>query len=251
MLLSRSPNYNDCISHNGQHATGHYDTKNQPEIDPAITRPTPINLFFHCGGYFATENGDGITAIFTAMLAVITVLLAFLAYDQGRTTRAQLRAYVVVSPKRAALDFDDHTVTVVAFTQNKGQTPAFKTQVLWDAKVMEYPMRVKLRYDGHPGDIDKPIPTFVCYPEADTITVKRITLTDSEIASIRGKTHALYAYGRVTYLDAFKDPQKAEFCACIDGEYFDIWMIEAKASQKRQHVPAPFKFTENNNTASF
>jgi hypothetical protein len=197
-----------------------------------------------------THNGF-VTAISTALLTYITYLLVNLGREDSKTQRAQLRAYVSVKPMRASLNLDDHLVHVLADSENTGQTPSFMTQVLWDVSVMEYPLTVRLRYQGDARDLTKPVPTFVLYPHQKSMSVKPYRLTDDDIAKIRAKTHALYAYGRITYLDAFKTEQWGEFCAYIDGETYDIWRAQARNSPDRQPVPAPFKFTQNNNTASF
>jgi hypothetical protein len=219
---------------------------------------TPIiNEVFGGEGYANFQNYSDtyplldwgtITAIATATIALFAI---FQYGESRRSSQRGLRAYVSSLPSRAALKYGDSEIVIIVETENTGRTPAFKTQVLWDVSVMEYPLTQTLVYHGHVEDIGKPVPTFVTYPGAKHMGIKSFELTAEILRQLRANTHALYAYGRVTYVDAFNDFQSGDFCAYIDGESLDVWLKDASASENRKPIAAPFKFTQNNNTASF
>jgi hypothetical protein len=128
-VLSLSPSYNECIRNNGQHSTEQYTTDGQQIVEGAIDNPTGPRLLLHCGSFFANKNGEAFTGLFTVALTLATFLLGYLAWDQGRTTRAQLRAYVFIKSAGVGLNKADGKVLAHLKFKNFGATPAFKLAV--------------------------------------------------------------------------------------------------------------------------
>jgi hypothetical protein len=188
----------------------------------------------------------------TAFATCVIAAYAILQYREFRkSSQRQLRAYVSALPKKMALGSDNRTITVLVMIQNMGPTPAFKTQCLWDVQVLDHPMKKPFRFHPHPEDKTKPIPSWVSYPNSEHMMPKPHVLTEADLANIQAGTHAIYAFGRITYVDAFRVGQEGEFCAYIDKGVLDIWWQQAQSTLDRQPIAAPFKFTEWNNTASF
>jgi hypothetical protein len=86
-----------------------------------------VGNLLDCEAVFAKENGEAITGIATVFLTLVTGLLVWMAYDQGRTTRAQLRAYVFI--KSANCGLMEQTVVARIKFKNFGVTPAYKVAV--------------------------------------------------------------------------------------------------------------------------
>jgi len=63
---------------------------------------TTIRAHLHCTERFADAHNALITAVATFLLTIVTLGLILGAVDQQKTTRAQLRAYLL--PERATID---------------------------------------------------------------------------------------------------------------------------------------------------
>ncbi len=104
--------------------TENYTSNGQLIVEGPIENPTFSRLLLHCGSFFANRNGEAFTGIFTIALTFATFLLGVLAWDQGQTTRAQLRAYLW----GRAIELNDFEVGKVPYAKivitNSGATAA-------------------------------------------------------------------------------------------------------------------------------
>ena len=135
-------NYNYCVGHNGQHATGQHDQNGSPIIEPAIDNPSSINLIVYCGGIYASDNGTGITALATVLLTIVTGLVGKLAWEQGETTRAQLRAYMYgeITDIKSFLPPNDVAILIDWKTPDKRQLRISKHMVRYSSLKYRCPM---------------------------------------------------------------------------------------------------------------
>lgn len=206
-----------------------------------------VGTITDCEAVFANENGNAITGIATILLGLITGLLVWIAYDQSRTSRAQLRAYVSALPQGMVLDKDGRTVIAIVQVKNVGQTPAFRAQTRSAIIVEKLPP--PKAFHLNPVDEGKVVPTFVMFPGGEHVNAPRKFLDGDELMKMDDGKHGLYMFGRVTYRDIFRAEQWTEFCAVLEKRDFKEWL--ATASTKRgEEIAARFKFTEGNNTAS-
>lgn len=147
-------------------------------------------------------------------IAAITAIIAFAAVIQWRETRItaerQLRAYVLNS---SASLYDGSTMpnaivnragqpAVVLIITNHGQTPAYQVnhwaEIEVAPRVNEERMSVP---SGHAS-----AQAFILGPSGTGTAMRWLgrPITPQEQAAIINGTYAIYAYGRVEYLDAFK-----------------------------------------------
>jgi hypothetical protein len=209
-----------------------------------------FSLLINCEAAFLNANGGAITGVASVLLAWITYLLVGLGREQGRTTRAQLRAYVSAIPEQAFFEADGRLGIIVQL-KNVGVTPAFETQCLWDWRVMPRPGRDEVEFNfTNPESV--PIATFVLYPDSGNKSVKRHMLTSAMLAQLEDG-YVIHAFGMVFYIDAFGEKQWGKFSGYMTKTEYDLWLYNYKSQPEgeRRPVAAPFKFTEGNNRASF
>lgn len=132
--------------------------KNQIQTDaPGKQEPKGLTLFFkrgaafHCTAQFIEGHNAVITAIATVLLTFVTGGLVWTGYQQIRTTRAQLRAYVFVTSR----DFtrqDDKDGKYVHHLKliNTGQTPAKMVQVVSTTRILDHPIDAKFDIQCQP-----------------------------------------------------------------------------------------------------
>ncbi|HVV64584.1 MAG TPA: hypothetical protein VHC42_03890 [Rhizomicrobium sp.] len=128
-LVALSPSYNSCIQNSGQHPTEQYTGDGQQIVEGPIDNPTGFRLALVCGSDFANRNGEAFTGLFTIALTVATFLLGLLAWDQGRTSKAQMRAYVAVEMAATVPPPDEFGLKARIDFKNYGQTPAYSFTV--------------------------------------------------------------------------------------------------------------------------
>jgi len=212
--LALSTNYNYCVSHGGQHATGQYDQKGMPIVEPPIDNPSPINLFVYCGGIFANENGSGVTALATALLFVTTGLLWWLARNQFVANRTQLSAFVFVEDVRPQFIVDPATRQPSDLTKprevsgwqfrplwrNSGetQTRGMTTHVDYEYRDRELPVGFKFK-DNYPYTAK-----MLLGPKNAAIGGSAKTFTVDEMRQVQAGTKFLYLWGWIKYEDIFQ-----------------------------------------------
>jgi hypothetical protein len=235
-----APSYKDCDA--DQQASYSEDEQNN-FFDQASS-------FIYCEGVYAQANNGAITAIATAFLTIITALLAWLAYEQSKTGRAQLRAYISANAIKAGILKDDKTIYVIVELRNTGQTPAFEFSDLGNLLVLPYPIAYHLNLTPEAETSQRPNPTYVFYPGAVHASVPSLTMTWEDAIKMKRDGYALYVFGRMDYKDVFGRPQWGEFCAAIEPKDFWAWIPIALEDRDRQAVKATFRFTKGNNRAS-
>lgn len=250
-LFASSANYNYCVGHNGQYEIEAQDPKGPPVVHEPISAPSFTRLVVFCGGVFAHDNGDGITAFGTVLLFLVTAILGGIAYRQFTTTRAQLRAYIALAPVEAALLADNCTIVVKVSMKNVGATPAFDFQQLGNIAIFPKGLKEHFQFKPVPEEADKARPNFVFYPTVEYPAAPRKKLSWEDLIKMDTGSFSLYVYGRVTFRDAFNREQWGEYCCVLEKSEFWDWARRAIAEPERQMVKATFKFTQGNNRASF
>jgi hypothetical protein len=219
--LALSANYNYCVGHNGQHYTGQYDQKGAPIVEPSIDNPSPVSLFVYCGGIYSNENGGGITALSTVLLTVVTVLLGYLAVEQGSTTRVQLRAYIVIKAVGLGTDGPDKPMVWVE-VKNIGSTPALNVSSRSQVDIFPFSKERNLTDTFTIPDLPLTNPIYAMQPGESLSGPARPaegrTFTPNELAeAAKGKNARMYVYGYATYTDAFGDNHETPFAASVNG----------------------------------
>jgi hypothetical protein len=149
------------------------------------------------------DYGVAITGIATICLAIITGWLVFVARDQSKTTRAQLRAYLAIerANRQGAHDFGSQFRFNLSF-KNCGQTPAYEGTCWAQVQAKECPLTSELT-----PSVIKTIGRF----ETPPTNTFHITQCSDEIAGIAadratdfndGKI-AFYIFGQVDFIDVF------------------------------------------------
>lgn len=245
-----SPSYRECEAN--------YRREIQSNPQGNTDQPVAFSFFdragtlFDCEAVFAKENGEAITGIATVLLTLVTGLLVWMAYDQGRTTRAQLRAYIQVLARGVILSDDGKKVRVFVDITNVGQTPAFNTQISWGINMFDHPLTQRLQMVTK----DAPTQEKVIYPGSGHAMGKEYLHLVEAIADLNASKSpvALYVYGRATYDDIFRREQTAEFCFFLDKEALNFWLHDAQNIKAMGGDPksatSNFKFGAFNNTAS-
>jgi hypothetical protein len=160
-----------------------------------------------------------VTGVATALLAIITALLACIASDQIKTTRAQLRAYVWVPESSINDVLGTVKVRATLKIQNSGQTPASEVTQWGRLGYGPYPLgQIIHQLEGGPESAFSsksylgPGGSLFLEPIADRL------YSPQEIASIKAKTGAIYVWGEIKYRDAFRRDQSTKFVLFKGGD---------------------------------
>jgi len=157
-------------------------------------------IVYRTARWFDVHNGT-VTGVATVLLAIITAWLVFVARDQSKTTRAQLRAYVGVTTRNTPNLIVGENQMFGIFITNYGNTPALKVKDWGDIRIKEYPLRSELpaltfRNDMIPVNPQQKVPI-----EFQMIAA----LSASELANIRNDIQRMYVYGKIEYFDVFDE----------------------------------------------
>jgi hypothetical protein len=142
--------------------------------------------------------------LFVFVTAVATATAAWYTRKQSESTadngRRQLRAYVF--PDQAKLIWQGTAKSTVAEIgiKNSGQTPAYRLSTTTAVVVGDFPLK---------GDLRTPLPDnhTVVPPNGSyalSVTMAQ-PLTGDQLKAIQKGTQAIYAFGEVSYLDAFDE----------------------------------------------
>jgi hypothetical protein len=201
--LAISKNYNYCVGHNGQYDTGKQDDEGHAIIVPPVSQPSAMSVFLRCGGVYAERNSSALAAPATAFLVLIASLLGYLAWDQARTKRGELRAYVLVGDSIIGNIVPGGMPTAVMTIKNSGRTPAFKVRVFPGNPIFA-PFT---NADSLPPTVTSvPGSTQICGPGADfqmQANDPRLVLDREMIAQLESGTHAIFVQPQIHYRDAF------------------------------------------------
>jgi hypothetical protein len=129
-----SPSYNECESSYSQEPSTNEQNNTQQRVPTASFRDT-VGNFLVCESVFANENGDAMTGVATVLLALVTGGLVFLAHEQSKTARAQLRAYVYLKEAVVGKPVDGKEWIIRLRIQNYGVTPAHHVTVKFEQSI--------------------------------------------------------------------------------------------------------------------
>jgi hypothetical protein len=172
---------------------------------------------------------DAIIAVLTFFLAIFTGLLVWVGARQERTTRQQMRAFVYLNngsivnvtnpenpqalpgykPTGAELGYPELGPLAILTITNSGSTPAYNV-VHWAG----------IAFDDFP--VPKSLPKRLMTPTAPTsilppngINTKNIRipspLDSQDVTGLRAGTKAIYIYGEITYMDAFRRKRRTDY----------------------------------------
>ena len=158
-------------------------------------------------------NDKAISAISTVVIATFTAALflaTFLLWFGGeRHSERQLRAYISFD-RGSVVDWEGTAPVILAVFKNFGQTPAYNVVYRVEAQASDIPLSQALTMT------DKAFQSSagVVGPTA-SLSIKQ-ALQNPPIAEIKkflvGPNKALYLFGRIDYVDAFKAPRWTTFC---------------------------------------
>jgi hypothetical protein len=167
---------------------------NNPDNGP---QSNPITTFWD----FVRGHKDEITAISTALLAIITGGLVIIAREQYITARRQLRAYVTGGPRFINSFTATSNVRCEIYLRNDGVTPAFNMRQRGSIDVFDERLPDDFRFP----DILLGWSAFIVVFPGDTFqgTVSRGNFSEGDIATIVGGEKRIYIWGEIIYDDTF------------------------------------------------
>jgi hypothetical protein len=202
--------FKQCYSNRAEQHRAQAKPENAPGVVVSVV--DELLWIMSCSGRVANQNGSGITALFTVVLAVSTSLLWWetrknsdAVLRQGAIIKLQQRAFVSGGGpmSRSKGDIDDVCMTI----ENYGHTPAFIKRIEWglcpeadfpvDEKVSDLIDRKQVRVE--PLDREDVLP-----PDAGTRPYRKARFRFSEH---RGEIF----FGRYIYEDVFGDPHHSTF----------------------------------------
>ena len=153
----------------------------------------------------SNDFGSAITALATVFLVYVTWRLVVLGRDQSITTRAQLRAYMFTeTSKMSNIRVDQFPVAEITI-KNVGQTPAYNVKVNSSGLVFD-------RFDNanrlQPlGALEETFGSEETLGAGAFRTLRvgnaNCQLDQARINKLSQQTHAIFAYGEITYSDTF------------------------------------------------
>jgi hypothetical protein len=156
-----------------------------------------------------------ITAIATATAAWYTRKESETAAENGRR---QLRAYVF--PDQANLIWEGTAKPTLAeiMIKNSGQTPAYRLSTVTAVVLGDFPLQGDLHVPPMP-DNHTVLPPTASY--ALSVPMGK-PLTDDQLKAIQKGTQAIYAFGEISYVDAFGECRITRYRFYYSGAGADI-----------------------------
>ena len=152
---------------------------------------------------FSSPALIGIAALLQAIGAIGTV---WLIYWQLRTSRRQLRAYVVVANAGIVTDGEETAPTAVVTIKNSGQTPAHDVVNVSGIAIGLFPPPPSLKLTISDNDFateGRSRQTLGSENTSISQTMAGRLLTDEEKQAIIEGTSAIYVFGEIRYTDVF------------------------------------------------
>lgn len=160
----------------------------------------------------------GIAAISGTAFGIVGVALVLLTFmEQRQTTRAELRAYLVLQPveMEKELVIDEQPIKLVMPVENTGATPANEFCVHWAWRITNERPNSDL-YDQYLG----PYRTWAGEHSFGPRQVKRVqaefNVDEMHRAQVLSGAMHLYFFGDIVYKDAFGEQRKTEFFYCYN-----------------------------------
>lgn len=145
-------------------------------------------------------HAEAWTALATIFLAFITVGLVILGFEQSKTSRAELRAYVKMSHTSPGFTFDAAGPVTQIEVRNNGRTPANVSYVLIKLEVFHpsETLPVEPNYDG--GTIIPSSSAFLVANSKFFVPALSRMSSDDVIALHRqaGRRAVIYGYGQAS-----------------------------------------------------
>ncbi len=164
--------------------------------------------------------GVVVTAIFTVVLAVSTIMLWSATKAAGARADSAIRtierAYVKMSHRRPGVVFpDDGTCKLALEIKNFGRTPATVTRVLVRGLVLFHRHSLPAVPDYTEG-AQYEVNVFLVTKDAFYYTTATGAFKEGDLAYVKNGQRKLYLYGYVEYTDAFGERHRAGYAKVYD-----------------------------------
>jgi hypothetical protein len=164
-------------------------------------------------------------AVFTGAIALLAL---WQLWDNRRSNERQLRAYVYVSASKVN-GLDEPTGRRVQIEiKNFGQTPAFKERFWLGVGVFEWPLATTILNDP-PIDL-RLGPEDLAPGRMATMVIPLDDLTTPQERLLRAGHLGIYAWGRVTYEDAFGRQRHTAIRLVCEGDGLRFGLMHATES---------------------
>jgi hypothetical protein len=214
LVVGTSEAFKNCIKERKTRDAYKTLDENTSFISRAIKR---VDLNRVCAGDFADKDNGAITAVFTVFLTIVTGGLVWIGHQQIATSRAQLRAYVLVSKSVVTTAFPEAQVTI----KNSGQTPAYNVINVGGFAMDRYPPPPTLDLIISDGEFASPARSREVLGPGDSsvsvVSAARPPLTAPEKASLANGTCIIYVYGEIRYRDTFGREQWTKYRFMMGG----------------------------------
>jgi len=200
-----------------------YSPQQANNLDDGIFVGWRLPMFLECEDTFLNAN-SGI------LLFIVTGLLAAIAFQQYRTTRAQLRAWISIKLDRL---YNFNTSKEMLFTANitnHGATPARDLEV--QAAVGVHPYLLPDDFD-FPTVADLKMSKTTVYPgdpANSSFTATQFSEVDTADAVTNAKRR-LYVFGIVRYFDIFGDKHWTRFAVSLVQDENFIRLAEGSGGE--------------------
>jgi hypothetical protein len=202
--------------HEYQRATDHNDSNQCATLRSIyFTGHRPIALWAIDS---AIDYPEAITGIATLLLVFVTGGLVWIAKDQSKTARAQLRAYVGIAAARLENTGLGQIPVAVINIKNFGHTPAYQMTQWARLGFAKYPSP-----DIGPVSDQKILAEGTMQPGGEMrITPSGLkgghAITAAHLKALHAGTHAIYVEGMVTYIDAFGARRESVYLLFSGGD---------------------------------
>lgn len=203
-----SPSYDDCRQ----------EQQNSYSDDEQNSEAQKIRTFVYCDGVFAEANNGAITATATVFLTLITGTLAWLAREQAKTTKAQLRPYVMIKSARVdGLEIGKQPKATITL-KNFGATPALEMTQWSNMGGDAFPPTHNFPMEERKEDTKAVSPLapggeFIATP----FNPKFPPFSEEYMAALRKGEAAIYVIGRIKYRDSFGGDHVTEYVLFAGG----------------------------------
>jgi hypothetical protein len=239
--------WHSSFHHCVDEAAATYQAEHYQNGDQTVASVPFLHGYSSCAARVTRHDGEAITAISTAILTFVTLGLVLLGMEQSRTTRAQLRAYVLVESASiqdqgtlpsAPVQATSGCPFARVIIKNSGQTPA--TEVRHISRITIGQVGTDDILCVSPTDqLIAVAPATIIGPSGTTSSDSNLgrALTPFELTAMAAVGQALYVYGRITYRDVFGRKHETNYRLGYAGGY-------------PPHPQTVLLFTQNGNSAN-
>lgn len=180
-------------------------------------------------GIWLKEFHQEILSVFTIAIALATISLAWytaqlwgatrlLAIDAKESAERQLRAYVFAAHDSPITLYKEKFLSVQIDIKNLGQTPANEVICRASIGLYPYPLKSPLPPEDGPSPSQSPLFTNQIIKQFPTLEKP---LAPTDLNAILAKNKAIYVWGKITYVDVFKNQRTTTFCLYCTGDDID------------------------------